>query len=65
MSNHKDKAIEIYTKMFMRDKVTPFSKRMKKAKKEAIDFIEKRFNENTEPEDLLYWDIVKKYAEKI
>lgn len=65
MSNHKDKAIEIYAKFFMRDKITPFSKRMKKAKKEAIEYIEKKFNENSEPEDLLYWDIVKKYAEKI
>lgn len=62
---HKTKAVEIYTKFFLKDRITPFSQRIKKAKKDAIEYIDKKFSQQKEPDELFYWEMVKKYAERI
>lgn len=63
--SHKEKAVEIYTKYFLKLKNIPFEERIKKAKTEAIKYVEERIQKCKEPEDHFYWEYLKGYIKKI
>jgi hypothetical protein len=65
MSSHKEKAVEIYTKFFLKLKNIPFEDRIKKAKIEAIKYTEDKIVKCKEPEDHFYWEYLKGYIKKI
>lgn len=63
--SHKEKAVEIYTKYFLRLKNIPYEDRIKKAKTEAIKYVEERIQKCKEPQDHFYWEYLKGYIAKI
>jgi hypothetical protein len=66
--SHKEKAVEIYTKFFLKLKNIPFEERIDKAKVEANKYIEDKISKNQylpETENNLYWEFVKNYVKKI
>ena len=66
--SHKEKAVEIYTKFFLKLKNIPFEERIGKAKVEANKYIEDKISKNQylpETENNLYWEFVKNYVKKI
>jgi hypothetical protein len=66
--SHKDTAVEIYTKFFLKLKNIPFEERIDKAKVEANKYIEDKISKNQflpETENYLYWEFVKNYVKKI
>jgi hypothetical protein len=66
--SHKEKAVEIYTKFFLKLKNIPFEERIDKAKVEANKYIEDKISKNQflpETENYLYWEFVKNYVKKI
>lgn len=64
--SHKEKAVEIYTKYFLRLKNIPYEDRIKKAKTEAIKYVDERIKKSISvPEDHFYWQYLKGYIAKI
>jgi hypothetical protein len=63
--SHKEKAVEIYTKFFLKLKNISFEERIEKAKIESIKYSEDKLNKCKEPENFSYWEYVKGYIEKI
>jgi hypothetical protein len=63
--SHKEKAVEIYAKFFLKLKNIPFEDRIKKAKTESITYIENKIAKCKEPEDHFYWEYLKGYIKKI
>jgi hypothetical protein len=64
MSN-KEKAVEIYTKYFLKLKNIPFQDRIKKAKLEAVKYTEDKIKKCKEPDDHIYWEYLQNYIKKI
>jgi hypothetical protein len=62
--SHKEQAVEIYTKFFLKLNI-PFEEKIEKAKLESIKYSEDKLNKCKEPENFLYWECVKSYIEKI
>lgn len=66
MKESKEKAVEIYTKFFLKDRVLPFKQRMKKSKELAIAYTDKKIIENLDFDEVVdYWEIIKKYIQNI
>lgn len=65
MTEHRTKVVEIYSRFFMHDHKTPFSQRIKKAKKESLEYINNKVNNPKNDMDLQYWKIVAQYAKKL
>ena len=63
--SHKEKAVEIYTKFFLKLKNIPFEDRIKKAKIEAVKHIEEKIKKCKEPEDHFYLEYLKNYIKRI
>jgi hypothetical protein len=66
--SHKEKAVEIYTKFFLKLKNIPFEERIGKAKVEANKYIEDKISKNQylpDAENFLYWELIKNYIKKI
>jgi hypothetical protein len=63
--SHKEKAVEIYTKFFLKLKNIPFEERIDKAKLEAIKYAEDKIYKCKDPDNYLYWECVKEYINKI
>jgi hypothetical protein len=63
--SHKEKAVEIYTKFFLKLKNIPFEERIDKAKLEAVKYAEDKIYKCKDPDNHLYWECVKEYINKI
>lgn len=64
--SHKEKAVEIYTKHFLKLKNIPYEDRIKKAKTEAVKYVDERIQKSISvPEDHFYWQYLKGYITKI
>ena len=63
--SHKEKAVEIYTKFFLKLKNIPFEERIDKAKLEAVKYAEDKIYKCKDPDNYLYWGCVKEYINKI
>lgn len=63
--SHKEKAVEIFTKYFLREKNVPYEDRKIKAKKESLKYIQTKIEKAKEPEDHFYWEYLKGYVNKI
>jgi hypothetical protein len=63
--SHKEKAVEIYTKFFLKLKNIPFEERIDKAKLEAVKYAEDKIYKCKDSDNFLYWKCVKEYINKI
>jgi len=64
--SHKQKAVEIYTKYFLKLKNIPYEDRIKKAKTESIKYVDERIKKSINvPDDHFYWQNLKEYITKI
>ena len=63
--SHKEKAVEIYTKFFLKLKNIPFEERIDKAKLEAVKYAEDKIYKCKDPDNYLYWGCVQEYINKI
>lgn len=65
MTAYKEKVIQIYTGFFMNERKLAFSQRMKKAKKDCMQYIEDRIKNTESKDDFIYWQTIKKYAQRL
>lgn len=64
--SHKEEAVQIYAKHFLKLKNIPYEDRIKKAKTEAIKYVDERIKKSIGvPEDHFYWQYLKGYINKI
>lgn len=63
--SHKEAAVQIITRFFLREKNLPYEDKKIKAKKEALKFIQSKIEKSKEPEDHFYWEYMKSYVQKI
>lgn len=66
MEPYQTKAIKIYLNYFLKDRVTDFNNRLKKAKKDATIHVENQIQLfKNDPDEIFYWTNVKNALEKI
>jgi hypothetical protein len=63
--SHEEKAVEIYTKFFLKLKNIPFEERIDKAKLEAVKYAEDKIYKCKDSDNHLYWECVQEYINKI
>jgi hypothetical protein len=63
--SHEEKAVEIYTKFFLKLKNIPFEERIDKAKLEADKYAEDKIYKCKDSDNHLYWECVQEYINKI
>lgn len=66
MEAYQSKAIKIYISYFLKDRVTDFENRLKKAKKDAMSHVQSQIDlYKNNPDEMFYWTNIKNSLEKI
>jgi predicted metallo-beta-lactamase superfamily hydrolase len=65
MDCYKDKAVAVFTNIYMGNTKVPYQNRYKKSKKDTLEHLDKMINDSKNDTEKKYWESIKHYTNKI
>lgn len=65
MDCYKDKAVAVFTNIYMGNTKVPYQNRYKKSKKDTLEHLDKMINDSKNDIEKKYWESIKHYTNKI